>query len=134
MHSSRTTAAEPAVHPNQPPHDSAHIQDSPAVDPDRIDVQSRPRKRDKRKPVIPVSEFSVSYSLNPEHPVWPLDEHGIAEGAPYPLSIVAAGALVLCPKHRNRHGVANTVGYEGGDAEGIVCPSCKHIYYFTPQG
>ncbi|WP_322105251.1 hypothetical protein [Paraburkholderia sp. J41] len=100
----------------------------------RIDGQPRPRKQYKRKPPIPVSEYSVSYTLDPEHPVWPVAKGGIAEGAPYPLSIVAAGALVLCPKHRNRHGVGNTVGYEGGSAEGILCPSCKHIYYIAPQG
>ncbi|WP_175158360.1 hypothetical protein [Paraburkholderia fynbosensis] len=128
MHSSCTTAAEPAVQSKQNL-DAAHTENIPTTDTKHVDAQRRPRKQYKRKPPIPVSEYSVSYSLDPEHLVWPLAEQGIAEGAPYPLSMVAAGALVLCPKHRNRHGVGNTVGYEGGPAEGILCPSCKHIYY-----
>lgn len=106
----------------------------PTADAKLVDGQPRPRKQYKRKPPIPVSEYSVSYTLDPEHPIWPLDKDGIADGAPYPLSIIAAGALVLCPKHRKRHGVSSAVGYEGGPAEGILCPSCKHIYYIAPQG
>ncbi|MFP3648413.1 hypothetical protein, partial [Paraburkholderia sp. SIMBA_054] len=89
------------------------------------DDHGRPRKQDKRKLPIPVSEYTVSYTLDSEHPVWPLDKHGIAEGAPYPFSMIATGALILCPKHRKRHGVGTAVGYEGSNAAGILCPSCK---------
>lgn len=102
------------------------------ADAERVD-EARPRKRGKRQLPIPVTEYSVSYSLDPEHPVWPLEDEGIAQGAPYPLSMVAAGALVLCPKHRKRHGVGTAVGYAGGAAEGILCPSCKHIYYIASE-
>jgi hypothetical protein len=134
MNASCSTAAEPAVQSKQKL-DSTHTEDVPAIDAKHIDAQPRPRKQYKRKPPIPASAYSVSYSLDPEHLVWPLDEEGIAQGAPYPLSMVAAGALVLCPKNPNRHGVGNTVGYKGGPAEGILCPSCKHIYYVasTPR-
>ncbi|WP_156349293.1 MULTISPECIES: hypothetical protein [unclassified Burkholderia] len=131
MYSSRTIAAELAAQPNQSL-DPAHTEDTPTADAKRVDAQSRPRKQYKRKPPIPVSEYSVSYTLDPEHPIWPLDKDGIADGAPYPLSMIAAGALVLCPKHRKRHGVSSAVGYKGGPAEGVLCPSCKHIYYIVP--
>ncbi|WP_153134691.1 hypothetical protein [Paraburkholderia agricolaris] len=92
---------------------------------------SHPKRSKNKLPEIPAG-YSASFTLDPRTPVFPATPDGNRLGDARALRALPAGVVVLCPKpHRGaRQRVGYTVGREGGLAEGILCPLCKHIYYF----
>ncbi|MBH9658249.1 hypothetical protein JAO05_24425 [Burkholderia pseudomallei] len=116
---------------------------APAPDPSQYTVSidavyancaPKPNKSGKRKLLDLPAGYSASYTLHPNCYVHTAKPDGTPhEEGHYPLASLPVGVLTQCPiiATRARHRVGYTVGRKGGFAEGVLCPSCKHIHYFT---
>jgi hypothetical protein len=102
-----------------------------ALDAVHLERASHPKRRKGKLPEIPAG-YSASFTLDPLVNVVAAKADGTRLGNAHPLRTLPAGVLTLCPvvHTRARHRVGYTVGRAGALAEGVLCPMCKHIYYF----
>lgn len=101
-----------------------------AMDAVHLERASHPKRRKAKLPEIPPG-YSASFTLHPDAYIHTATRDGAKLGHRR-VNTLPAGVLTLCPiiHKRARHRVGYTVGREGDHAEGILCPMCKHIYYF----
>lgn len=131
MHQSTSTTTaqqqggylDPATRPESPDYIFA-------MDAVHLERASHRKRRNGNLPEIPPG-YSASFTLHPDAYIHTARPDG-TQLAHHRVNTLPAGALTLCPiiHKRARHRVGYTVGREGSHAEGILCPMCKHIYYF----
>lgn len=105
-----------------------------AIDAVYANCAPKPNKSGKRKLLDLPAGYSASFTLHPHCYIQTARPDGTQhEGGLFPLASLPVGVLTRCPiiETRARHRVGYTVGRKGGLAEGVLCPSCKHIHYFT---